>query len=97
VHAGWLARYRRLLAIRQREIVPRLYGMAGFAGSYRVLDAKSVVIEWRLGDASRLRLIANFDIKPVPATEAGEGGRMLYATAETPGAPESATFVLLPP
>ncbi len=95
-HAGWLARYRRLLAIRQHEIVPRLRGMAGSAGSYRVLGAKSVVVEWRLGDASRLRLIANFDTNPLPAPELSEGGRMLYTSAETPGAPESATFVLLP-
>jgi len=95
-HAGWLARYRRLLAIRQHEIVPRLRGMAGSAGSYRVLGAKSVVVEWRLGDESRLRLIANFDTNPLPAPELSEGGRMLYTSAETPGAPESATFVLLP-
>jgi malto-oligosyltrehalose trehalohydrolase len=96
-HARWLARCRRLLAIRQNEIVPRLRDMAGFAGSYRVLGAKGVVVEWRLGDGSRLRLVANFASEPIPPRDIGKGGRILYASGKTPGAPESAAFVLLPP
>jgi 1,4-alpha-glucan branching enzyme len=96
-HAGWLARYRRLLAIRQREIVPRVRGMGEFAGRYRGLGAKSVIVEWQLGDGSQLRLIANFAPEPVPAPDVHEIGRILYASAETAGAPQSATFVLLPP
>jgi malto-oligosyltrehalose trehalohydrolase len=96
-HARWLARYRRLLAIRNREIVPRLRGMTGFAGSHQVLGAKSVLVEWRLGDRSRLRLIANFADEPVSALNGGEGGRILYVSAKRLGAPESAAFVLLPP
>ena len=96
-HAGWLARYRRLLEIRRREIVPRLAGMGEFAGCYRVLGARSVLVEWRLGDGSQLRLIANFAAEPVSAPEVAEGGRVLYASAGAAGAPQSATFVLLPP
>jgi len=94
-HSSWLGCYRRLLAIRHREIVPRLRGTTGFAGTYRVLGAKSVIVEWRLGDGSRLRLIANFAALPIPAGELGDGGRVLYASAEMPGASESAAFVLL--
>jgi 1,4-alpha-glucan branching enzyme len=96
-HAGWLARYRRLLEIRRREIVPRLRDIEGFAGRYNVLGAKSVIVEWRLGDGSQLRLIANFAGEPVSAPDVAKAGRILYASAEIPGAPESATFVLLQP
>jgi malto-oligosyltrehalose trehalohydrolase len=96
-HAGWLALYRRLLAIRQGEIIPRLRGIGEFAGRYRVLGAKCVVVEWQLGDGSQLRLIANFVLEPISAPEVNEGERVLYASAGAPGAPQSATFVLLPP
>ena len=96
-HVAWLAHYRRLLAIRQREIVPRLRGMGEAQGRYRVVGAKAVIVEWRLSDGSLLRLIANFAEEPLAPAEIGEVGRMLYASAEVPGAPRSATFVLLPP
>ncbi len=96
-HAQWLARYRRLLAIRMHEVVPRLRGMPAFAGSYQALGAQNIVVEWRLGDGSRLRLIANFARERIFAREIGESGRILYALAETLGAPGSAVFVLLPP
>jgi maltooligosyltrehalose trehalohydrolase len=57
--------------------VPRLSGLGEFAGRYRVLGTKSVIVEWRLGDGSTLRLIANFGREPVHATEINEGGRTL--------------------
>lgn len=96
-HAQWLTRYRRLLAIRMHEVVPRLRGMPAFAGSYQAPMAQNIVVEWRLGDGSRLRLIANFAAERIFAREIGESERILYASAETLGAPESAAFVLLPP
>ncbi len=96
-HADWLGRYRRLLAIRQREIIPRLKGMGEFAGRYSALGAKGVSVEWQLGDKLRLRLIANFAAEPISAVEVREGERILYASAGAIGAPQSATFVLLPP
>ncbi len=43
------------------------------------------------------RLIANFAAEPVPASEIAESGRMLYASAEAAGAPQSATFILTLP
>ena len=96
-HAVWLARYRRLLAIRSREIVPRLIGMAESAGRYRVVGAKSVAVEWRMGDGSTLGLIANFGSETVHAPEINGGGRILFSSGETPGTPQSAAFVLKPP
>ncbi len=51
-----LALVRELLAIRRKEIVPRLAG-ATF-GSARA-DAAVLSADWRLGDGSALHLIAN--------------------------------------
>src|SRR6516164_230491 len=96
-HAVWLARYPRLLAIRSREIVPRLKGIEGSAGHYRVLGAHSVAVEWRMGDGSTLELIANFGTEPVNAPEISGGAQIVYCSAEIAGAPRSATFVLKPP
>ena len=96
-HVVWLARYQRLLTIRSREIAPRLHRMDGFAGHYRVIGTKSVVVEWRMGDGSSLGLVANFATEPMHAPEISGGAQLLYCSAETPGAPQSATFVLKPP
>ncbi len=51
--------YRNILALRQREIVPRLRGMAGGSGSYRVLAPRALRAWWRLGDGSLLRVSFN--------------------------------------
>jgi hypothetical protein len=71
--------------------------MGEFAGHYRVLGAKRVIVEWQLGDGSQLRLIANFAAEPIAAPDVREIGRILYASAGIPGAPQSATFALLQP
>jgi maltooligosyltrehalose trehalohydrolase len=94
-HACWLARYHRLLAIRRHEIVPRLAGIPAFAGRYRLLAAKAVSVDWRLGDRSRLLLIANFSDRPAPLPDETGRGRLIYSS-DRPGAATSATFLLLP-
>jgi len=98
-HLRSLGRYRRLLAIRTREIVPRLAGIPPFAGNYRVLGPKAVSVEWQLGDRSQLVLVANFADKRVPIPPMFDA-RLLYSSAEPealPGSPLSATFFLLAP
>lgn len=60
-HAGWLEHYRSLLDVRKMEIIPRLSGIEGFSSEYEVLGPKAVMIQWRMGDGSRLRLYANLD------------------------------------
>jgi 1,4-alpha-glucan branching enzyme len=95
-HACWLARYRALIEIRRREIVPRLAGMPGFAGRYRVLAAKAVEVEWRLGDGSQLILLANFSEEAVSGSPQCQNGDLVYSSA-SPGAPASASFFLRPP
>jgi 1,4-alpha-glucan branching enzyme len=96
-HSCWLARYRQLLEIRRREIVPRLAGMGSHAGSYGVLGSRAVSIEWRLGDGSRLLLLANFAREQrVAITENFAKGRIVYSSTAA-GAPLSTTFFLIEP
>jgi malto-oligosyltrehalose trehalohydrolase len=95
-HAQWLAQYRTLLEIRIREIIPRLAGLAAFAGRYQVLGPQAVFVEWQLGDGSRLLLFANFSGQPVAVPAAESADRLIYSSA-APGAPSSASFYLSPP
>jgi len=84
-HAHWLERYRRLLALRARAIAPRLYGMAP-GGRYRMLGPAALRVEWRLGDGSRLLLLANFAEAPVPLSEAVASGGpddLIYCSGAT--------------
>jgi maltooligosyltrehalose trehalohydrolase len=60
-HARWLEHYRSLIDVRTMEIIPRLFGQEGFASHYEVLGPKAVLVSWRMGDGSVLRLYANLD------------------------------------
>lgn len=60
-HAAWLDHYRSLIDIRKMEIVPRLHHVTGFASRYQLLGPKAVLVTWRMGDGSTLRLYANLD------------------------------------
>lgn len=66
----WLALHRELLHLRQREIVPRLAKSHGEA--YR-LAAGCLHVSWRLGDGSRLHLLANLSDRPRPGIEPPPG------------------------
>ena len=96
-HARWLSRYRALLGIRQREIVPRLRGIEP-GGEYAVLGPAALRVEWRLGDGSRLVLLVNFADAAAPLKAPIREGGLLYASGESPDAvlpPQSAGFYLL--
>jgi malto-oligosyltrehalose trehalohydrolase len=54
----WLAFYRSLLRLRHEQIVPRLPGMRD-GGECRPLGLRGLWVQWRLGDNSRLGLLAN--------------------------------------
>jgi malto-oligosyltrehalose trehalohydrolase len=94
-NSRWLARYRRLLEVRRIEIVPRLFGMPPFAGSYQTLGPRAVIVKWQMGDGSRLELLANFADAAVAVPQNTTNGRMIYSSA-APGAPFSAAFFLSP-
>jgi maltooligosyltrehalose trehalohydrolase len=70
-HKTWLDYYRTLLDLRQHEIVPRLARIGGFDSRHQVLGDNSVLVDWTLGDGSKLRLYLNLcsevqeDVPPV--------------------------------
>ena len=80
-HTGCLDWYRRVLATRHAEIVPRLAGIRS-GGRFEVIDIGAVAVRWRLGEAGELTLAANLSEKPVagfrPAT-----GRVLWREGRT--------------
>lgn len=80
-HAGWLDWYRRVLAVRHAEIVPRLAGI-GCGGRYRVLAPGAVLVRWALGEPSR-ELVLAVNLSAVPAHGfPPPSGRVLWREAE---------------
>ncbi|MBP2299057.1 malto-oligosyltrehalose trehalohydrolase [Azospirillum picis] len=80
-HAGWLDWYRRALAVRRTEIVPRLDGSPGGSSSYEVVGGTAVKVCWTLGDGSRLHAFAN--LAKGPAAGFPEvTGRVLWTEGE---------------
>jgi maltooligosyltrehalose trehalohydrolase len=75
-----LAFVRELLAIRNREIVPRLDGVR-FGSARR--DGSIVTAQWRLGDGSRLALMANLSGEVVQAPRLAAEARSLWGDAAT--------------
>ena len=76
LHAAWLDWYKRALATRTREIVPRLAGLQG-GGRYEVFGPGCFRVEWRLGDGSLLRVAARLS-QTVEGHAAGGSGRVLW-------------------
>jgi malto-oligosyltrehalose trehalohydrolase len=77
-HAGWLQLHQELLALRRREIVPRLAGMKGGEAGYEVLNERGLRAYWRLGDGALLTLTANLGDDPIDlARDAGAPGESL--------------------
>ena len=85
-HRHWHTRYRELLALRRKHLVPRLAGMAP-GGSFTV--AGSVLqVEWTLGDRSRLRLAANLGPAASPPILL-PAGRPIYVSTPVPSGPRA--------
>lgn len=84
------ALYRCLLAIRAREIAPRLDGAASLGAT--AVGAAAAHAAWRLGDGSRLTVAVNLgpDAVSIPAPE----GRALYLAPAAP--PEAVAAGTLP-
>jgi malto-oligosyltrehalose trehalohydrolase len=75
-HTARLALYRRLLALRQRHITPRLAGMPDGQAGYTLAGERALTVHWRLGDGSRLALAAN--LADQPTALAPQPGQVLY-------------------
>lgn len=77
-HEDWLDLYRRLLAIRQRDIVP-LIPEIRFSACTRLECGGAFAVDWGLAEGSVLHLIAN--LTDEPARLVGRtAGRLIYAT-----------------
>ncbi|HEY0330057.1 MAG TPA: malto-oligosyltrehalose trehalohydrolase [Rhodopseudomonas sp.] len=79
LHAQWLELYRALLAIRHREIIPRLKHIGGNSARFKVLGRLAVEIDWTLPGGAHLNLIANLSDQPLPGVTP-PGGRRLWPT-----------------
>ncbi len=80
-HGEWLDWYRRILAVRRKDVAPRLENAPGDAASHGVIDGRGVRVCWRLGDGSRLHLLANLSDAPVRGM--GEApGRVLWTEGQ---------------
>ena len=82
-HAEVLERYKTLLRVRQREVLPLLGSISGNAGSFQVLGASAVVISWATQDGRVLRLYANlceYEKDDFPETQ----GRILWHEGRQP-------------
>lgn len=81
-HRERLARVTALLALRAKEIVPRLANLRG-GGRYEVAG-DTLHVQWTLGDASHLHLFANFGKITAAPRPAPAGTRLyLHAAEET--------------
>jgi maltooligosyltrehalose trehalohydrolase len=78
-HGEMLALHRRLLALRQAELAPRLRDMPG-GGSVAWREGAAMMLVWPLGDGSRLTLVANMADRVAEAPALEVQGRLLHAT-----------------
>ncbi|MBF0426721.1 MAG: DUF3459 domain-containing protein [Magnetococcales bacterium] len=78
---AWLALHQQLLAIRHREIAPRLALIGGHAGSWRLHHGALLEVCWSLRDASQLVVMANLsdDAIAIPPPNLG----VIHATHPT--------------
>lgn len=71
--------YQDLIALRMREIVPRLAGTMSLDAT--VIGPKAVRARWRMGDGSILAIVTNLGTDQVPFE--APAGRLLFQTGET--------------
>lgn len=90
-HAGRLALYRRLLALRREQIVPRLGGPAQAA--FTRVGERGIACSWQLGDA-RLALLANLGAQSAPGFTRPPGNPLFAVPEDAADEPFSG---VLPP
>lgn len=78
----WLALHRDLLALRRKEIVPRLTGLRGGSAQFHIIGERALLARWRLGDGSLLQLLANLGPDPIDRIDWPQG-RIVFAVPES--------------
>ncbi|MBV8742948.1 MAG: malto-oligosyltrehalose trehalohydrolase [Sinobacteraceae bacterium] len=76
-HERWLEYYRRLIAIRQRDITPRIPQMG--PGRCLRLEGGAFAVDWPLHGGPVLHLLANLTAEPAPVVGTA-AGRMIFST-----------------
>lgn len=71
--------YQHLIALRMREVVPRLVGTTSL--NAKAIGPKAVSAAWRLGDGSRLTIVTNLGTDAVPFDV--PAGCLLFSTGDT--------------
>jgi malto-oligosyltrehalose trehalohydrolase len=66
-HAGWLAWYRSILAIRKAAIMPRIPRIGGYAGRYTTIGRNAAHVQWLCGPSERVILTANLSAIAIEA------------------------------
>ncbi|HEY4171883.1 MAG TPA: malto-oligosyltrehalose trehalohydrolase [Rhodopila sp.] len=69
--------YQRLIALRMKEIAPRLLGTICVGAE--LIGPKAVVAKWRLGDGTNLTIFTNLDDEPVAFAGSGH---VLFTTGD---------------
>ncbi len=78
-HRQRLALYRQLLALRHREIIPRIPGCRSIGA--RAIGDTAVQAAWRMGDGGRLSIATNVGTDSVPV-EPSPGRVLFESTAD---------------
>jgi malto-oligosyltrehalose trehalohydrolase len=94
-HGAWLDHHRSLLAIRRREIVPRLAGVARGNAQHALHGGKVVEVRWWLREGAVLQLLAWLGAEPIDGLALRLVGRTLHSTA--PGVVAAEEIHALPP
>ena len=79
-HGEWLELYRHLLAIRGREVAPRLKRLNAHAAAIERFGTTGLRIDWHLGDGSVLAIAANLGRALHRTSFRWPRGRLLYIT-----------------
>jgi malto-oligosyltrehalose trehalohydrolase len=88
-----LAMVRKLLSIRQREIIPRL--TAASFGSAKVAENGLLGANWRMGDGATLSLLANLSEHDIPDAADKIAGTTIWGSELTGSVPPWAVFWLI--
>jgi maltooligosyltrehalose trehalohydrolase len=80
-NVAWRERYRSLLEVRKREIIPRIPAIVAGATIWERLGPMALRVTWRIGMSEELMLTANLRDTPLP--HAGREGRRLWSEPHT--------------
>ncbi len=80
-HAEYLAFYRALLALRQREIDPLLANLNAIEATWTLYGEIVLEVRWQFGGGTALLAILALSPRPSEELEIVPAGRLLYATS----------------